>query len=272
MVIAIINYKGGVGKTTSAVNIGAGLRKSGASVLLIDTDPQANLTTSVGLTTHERITLYNVLKEELPIENAIVKDERVSSGVHIIPASEKLSRLHTELAEELNKESLLRIHLESLRNAYDFILIDCSPTRNLLNDNALVAADEAYIPVQTQHLAAQGLGLMQKRVEEIQRRRLNEHLRISGIIATMHVKQSSASQGVEEGLREVWSNTVFKTVIRQNVALHEAPALGQDIFTYAPKSNGAKDYEALCAEILERAGLDKKPNGRKKETIKKTSA
>ncbi len=249
-IIAIINYKGGVGKTTSTVNIGAGLARAGRRVLLVDTDPQGNLTTIAGLSKNEPNSLYELMKNECSITDAI----RTAStlGCAVLPSCEKLSKVHLELVEEMDKERILAHALDEVRSDYDYILIDCSPTKNLLNDNALVAADEAYIPVQTEHLAAHGLGLMKERIEYLRRKRINTRLRISGVIPTLFKTGQKACLGVVEALHEAYSEEVFATVIRDNVALREAPAHQQDVFTYAPHSLGALDYGNLVTEILER--------------------
>lgn len=249
--IALINYKGGVGKTTSAINIGAGLAREGKRVLLVDTDPQANLTTIAGFSKNEPNTLYELMTGECSIREAIRSTSTV--GCAVLPACERLSRVHLDLADEVDKERTLRHALEEVAAEYDYILVDCSPTRNLLNDNALVAADEAYIPVQTEHLAAQGLGLMQERIEYLRRKRINTRLRITGVIATMFRTGQKACMGVVEALQEAYSTEVFETIIRDNVALKEAPARQQSVFDYAPHSAGAEDYGNLVGEILARA-------------------
>jgi chromosome partitioning protein len=250
MILAIINYKGGVGKTTSTINIGAGLARRGKRVLLVDTDPQANLTTCAGLQKDERNTLYELLKHDCDISDAIRPETTL--GCAVLPACEKMSRLVRELADELDKERILRDWLTPIQSEYDYILIDCAPTRNLLNDNALVAADEAYIPVQTEHLAAQGLGLMADRISEMRRKRVNTTLHITGIIPTLFKTNQKSCQGVIDALRESYGDVVFKTIIRDSVALREAPAAKKDVFALAPQSSGAADYTALVEEVLQR--------------------
>lgn len=251
-ITAIINYKGGVGKTTSTINIGAGLARRGKRVLLVDTDPQANLTTCAGLPKDSEHTLYELMRYECDLSAAIRLETETTCGCAVLPACEKLSRLQREMADELDKERVLAEWLTTLRGDYDHIFVDCSPTRNLLNDNALVAADEAYIPVQTEHLAAQGLGLMADRIQEMRRKRVNTGLHITGIIPTLFKTSQKACHGVVEALREAWGDVVFQTVIRDNVALREAPARQMDVFSYAPNSAGAEDYAALVTEILAR--------------------
>lgn len=252
--IAFINYKGGVGKTTSTVNCGAGLAREGKRVLLVDTDPQANLTTIAGFTKNEPHTLYELMTGACTTREAIRTTSTL--GCAVIPACERLSRVHLDLAEEMDKERTLANALEEVKADYDYILIDCSPTRNLLNDNALVAADEAYIPVQTEHLAAQGLGLMLERIDQIRRKRINTRLRITGVIATMYSTGQKACRGVVEALQEAYSKEVFSTLIRENVALKEAPARQQSVFDYAPYSAGAEDYGNLVGEMLEREAAE----------------
>ncbi len=249
-ITAIINYKGGVGKTTSTVNIGAGLARQGRRVLLVDTDPQANLTTCAGFPKDGENTLYDLMRGDKTLAEVVRSESTL--GCAVVPACEKLSRLHRELADELDKERILAEALETLRNDYDHILIDCLPTRNLLNDNALVAADEAYIPVQTEHLAVEGLGLIVERITEMKRKRINTRLHVAGIIPTLFKTSQKSCHGVVDGLREAWGDVVFKTVIRDNVALREFTAHQTDVFRYAPNSLGAMDYMNLVHEIIAR--------------------
>ncbi|TAD88291.1 MAG: ParA family protein, partial [Bacteroidetes bacterium] len=186
MILSLINYKGGVGKTTSTVNIGAGLARRGKSVLLVDTDPQANLTAIAGLRNDPAHTLYDLMHHKCDIAEAIRPATATTLGCAVIPASEELNKIPRELADELGKESILRDWLQSVKAEFDFILLDCCPSRNLLSDNALAAAHEAYIPVQAEHLATQGLGQIAERVQEMRRKRVNTTLHITGIIPTMY--------------------------------------------------------------------------------------
>lgn len=251
MVIALVNHKGGVGKTTCTLNIGAGLQRMGKSVLLIDADAQANLTTCVGLSQEEPITLYDVLLERATLEEAIVKRE---DGADIIPASLELTVLEGEFAARgtMRREEILRRMLKSVRHSYDFIFIDCPPTLDICTKNALAAADEVYIPVSAEFLPMKGLSRILETIDIFQRKEINADLQVSGVIITRYNKQQTICKNIAEELQERFGETVFHTFIRENVALKESPALERDVFTYAPNSLAAADYGNLVKEILER--------------------
>ncbi len=244
-IISLLNHKGGVGKTTSAINIGAGLVENGKRALLIDLDPQANLTLSLGA---PRIaeTIYEAMKGEAPLTPYTVRE-----GLDIIVSTLDLSGAEMELINEAGREFILRELFEPVRDKYDYILIDCPPSLGLLTLNALTCSDYVYIPLQTQFLALQGLAKIKQVINKV-KLRLNKKLEIGGVIATMYDNRKVLNRDVVETMKKYFGDTVFKTMIRDNVSLAEAPAKRKDIFIYSPNSIGAKDYMALCQEILER--------------------
>jgi chromosome partitioning protein len=249
--IALLNQKGGVGKTTSTVNIGAGLCKLGKKVLLIDLDPQANLTYSLGIQGHDlRKTIYELLKGQVDITDVIVEKD----GLKVIPSSLDLSGAEIELSGTAGREFLLRESLSKLNNL-DYILLDCPPSLSLLTLNSLVASNEVYIPVQTEFLALQGMSKLLQTVE-IVKKRLNTGLEITGIIGTRYDSRKTLNKEVVQKVQSYFGAKLFKTLIRDNVSLAEAPSFGQDIFAYKPDSNGAEDYLKLCKEILKREKVD----------------
>lgn len=248
-VIALANQKGGVGKTTSAINIGAGLCKLGKTALLIDLDPQAHATYSLGIelpagsrTVYELLTGKATLPELLQEHN----------GLKVLPADLDLAGAEQELAGVAGREFLLREAMDGLKG-FDFVLIDCPPSLGLLTVNALVAAQAVYIPMQTEFLALRGLSKLLETVEAV-RKRLNRGLEVSGIIGTRFDGRKVLSREVVERLKGHFGEKFFETLIRENIALAEAPASSKTIYEYEPNSHGAEDYLALCKEILERSG------------------
>ena len=249
MVIALVNHKGGVGKTTCTLNIGAGLQRMGKSVLLIDADAQANLTTSVGLGYNESPSLADVLSERVPVRDAIMSKGR---DIPIIPATLELAELEISLASQLDGRERLKRAVQTIRFDFDIILIDCSSTLHLLTDNALVVADEVYIPVMAEFMPMSGLVTLTKHIDRVQRSILNPSLQLAGIMMTRFNKQKVMCQTVQQELQERFPKIMFQTVVRENVAIAEAYRMGTDVFQYQPKSNGAEDYAALCEEFIAR--------------------
>ena len=244
-IVSLLNHKGGVGKTTSAINIGAGLVELGKKILLVDLDPQANLTLSLGIP-RQRVTIYEGLRGEAELVPYTVRD-----GFDVITSTLDLSGAEMELINEAGREYILAELFEPLRDEYDFIIIDCPPSLGLLTLNALTCSRYAYIPLQTEFLALQGLAKIKQIIDKVQFR-LNKKLEIGGVIATMYDSRKILNRDVVETIHKYFGSKVFKTYIRENVALAEAPAQRKDIFTYARKSNGAEDYLALCKEIVQR--------------------
>ncbi len=245
MIISLLNHKGGVGKTTSAINIGAGLVELGKRVMLIDLDPQANLTLSLGIP-RQKSTIYEALRGVEEIQPYNVKE-----GLDVVTSSLDLSGAEMELINEAGREYLLRELFEPFLEDYDYIIIDCPPSLGLLTLNALTCSQQVLIPLQTEFLALQGLTKIKQVIDKV-RFRLNKKLEIGGVIATMYDQRKVLNRDVVQTIRKFFGPKVFNTLIRDNVALAEAPAQRKDIFGYNKNSNGAKDYLNLCKEIIER--------------------
>ena len=245
-IIAIANQKAGVGKTTSAINIGAGLRQLGKRVLLIDLDPQANLTSSLGITARPASkTIYQVLKGEVPFE-AIWVDR---TGMMVLPSALDLSGADLKLSGVLGREFLLRERI-GRPWGFDYILIDCPPSLGLLTLNALTAAKEIYIPLQIDVSTLQGVRKLLQMVEMV-KKWLNKVLTVTGVIQTRFDPRKTLKGEVEEKIKTLIGNRVLRTEIREDLSLAEASSVGKTIFEYQPDSQGGKDYSALCNEILE---------------------
>lgn len=245
-IIAILNHKGGVGKTTTTINLAAALQQKKKRVLAIDMDGQANLTESFGLSIEEEKTVYGAMKGEYPLP--LVK---AGNGISIVPACLDLSAAESELINEPGRELILKGLIARLLDTqkFDYIFIDCPPSLGLLTLNALTAADYLIIPVQAQFLAMRGMAKITN-VIEIVRDRLNPNLNIGGIVITQFDKRKTLNKNVSEIINDSFCDKVFKTVIRDNVALAEAPIKGKNIFEYNKNSNGAKDYMSLAQEVL----------------------
>lgn len=245
LIISLLNHKGGVGKTTSAINIGAALVQLGKKVLLVDLDPQANLTISLGIP-RQKVTIYENIRGEGEVSPYTVKD-----NMDVVTSNLDLSGAEMELINEAGREFILRELFEPLRHDYDYIIIDCPPSLGLLTLNALTASDYVIIPMQTEFLALQGIVKI-KQVTDKVRFRLNKKLDIGGVIATMFDHRKVLNRDIVGTIEKFFGDKVFKTKIRNNVALAEAPSVGKDIFDYAGGSNGAEDYLDLAKEIMER--------------------
>ncbi len=247
-IISLLNHKGGVGKTTSAINIGAGLVELGQKVLLIDLDPQANLTLSLGIP-RQKYTIYESIRGESELVPYTAKE-----GMDVITSSLDLSGAEMELINEAGREYILQELFQPVLEEYDYIIIDCPPSLGLLTLNALTTSDYVYIPLQTEFLALQGLTKIKQVIDKV-RFRLNKKLQIGGVIATMYDARKVLNRDVVATIQKYFGDKVFNTLIRDNVTLAEAPAQRMDIFSYAKSSNGAKDYLSLCKEILERTAV-----------------
>ena len=244
-IISISNHKGGVGKTTSAINIGAGLANLKKKVLLIDLDPQANLSQSLGIENKES-NIYGAIRGEYRLEPV-----NVYKGLDAIPSTLDLSGAEIELSSEAGREYILKELLEPLRPSYDFIIIDSPPSLGLLTINAFTASNEILIPLQAQYLALQGLSKLMEIVNKIQKR-LNKELTVGGVFITQYDHRKVLNRDVLETIQKHFKEKVFKTKIRDNVALAEAPTQSLDIFRYNSKSYGAEDYLNLAKEIVKK--------------------
>lgn len=244
-IISLLNHKGGVGKTTSTINIGAALVELGHKVLLVDLDPQANLTLSLGIS-RQPVTIYEAIRGESEVDPYTVKP-----GMDVVSSTLDLSSAEMELINEAGREYILREVFDAVRDEYDFILIDCPPSLGLLTLNALTASDFVLIPLQTEFLAMQGLAKIKQVIQKV-RIRLNKKLQIGGVIATMYDARKVLNRDVVETIKKYFGPQVFDTYIRDNVALAEAPAQRKDIFAYNRRSSGAKDYLNLAQEIRQR--------------------
>ena len=244
-IISLLNHKGGVGKTTCTINIGAGLVELGKKVLLIDLDPQANLSLSLGAPRLPN-TIYEAIRGESELEPYTVKE-----GLDIITSTLDLSGAEMELINEAGREYILRELFEPIKDSYDYILIDCPPSLGLLTLNALTSSDVVFIPLQTEFLALQGLAKIKQVIQKV-KFRLNKQLEIGGVIATMYDKRKVLNRDVVATIKKYFGDLVFDAIIRDNVALAEAPAKRSDIFAYNKRSIGAQDFLALSKEIIAR--------------------
>ncbi|NLR89918.1 MULTISPECIES: ParA family protein [Flammeovirga] len=247
-VISISNHKGGVGKTTSVVNIGAALHQMGKRILMVDMDPQANLSQSLGIFEPEK-SVYTLLRGFCTTEESM---HELEMDLFVIPAELDLSGAELELSMEAGREFILKDHLNKVKDQFDFILIDCPPSLGLLTINAFTASNQVYFPLQAQFLATQGLKKLLEVIEKVQQR-LNQDLEIGGVFITQFDKRKILNRNVKEAIQKHFGDTLFNTVIRDNVALAEAPSKQTNIFRYNPKSNGAVDYWALAQEVAERS-------------------
>lgn len=246
--IAIVNQKGGVGKTTTAINLGTALAESGKMVLLVDTDLQANATSGVGVDI-EKLggTLYDLYAGEKEILEVLYPTS--IENLHLLPASTNLAGIEIELLNEEGRETVLKNILAKVQAAYDFILIDCPPSLGLLTVNALTAADRVIVPVQCEYYALEGLSRLMHTLELV-KKEINPQLEVEGIVMTMHDARTKLSGEVVKETRQFFGDKVYDTIISRDVRVSEAPSYGQPISVYAKKSKGADAYNKLAKELI----------------------
>ncbi|MPZ22434.1 MAG: AAA family ATPase [Dehalococcoidia bacterium] len=254
---AVVNQKGGVGKTTSAVNLGAYMAEAGRRVLLVDLDPQANATSAFGLSGTVRRCVYEVLLGNASLADVSVKSEQPT--LDITPSCSDLAGAEVELVAQMAREFRLQRALDKVDDQYDVILIDCPPSLGLLTINALSGASDVLVPVQCEYLALEGLSQLVQTLELV-KRNLNQSLKLTGLILTMFDGRTNLSAQVVTEVRRHFPQT-FETVIPRSVRLSEAPSHGKTILGYDPSSRGAKAYQKLAHEVLERIGLPAIPAG-----------
>jgi chromosome partitioning protein len=251
-VVAIANQKGGVGKTTTAVNLAAALGQLGISVLLVDLDPQGNASTGIGLDQNERTsTTYDVLTGRVEGPSAVL--ETPVPGVHAIPATIDLAGAEIEMVSQFSRESRLASALASIRGSFQLVVIDCPPSLGLLTVNGLAAADEVLVPIQCEYYALEGVGQLLRNLRMI-RQNVNPHLRLNGIVLTMFDSRTKLAEQVVAEVRAYFGPQVYDAVIPRSVRLSEAPGYGRPIIQYDPSSRGAQAYQALAVEFLARDG------------------
>lgn len=252
VVVAIANQKGGVGKSTSAINLGAGLALQGERVLLVDLDPQGNTTSGLGIDRSAlEATTYEVLISDLPMEDAV--EPTSVRDLYVIPANIELAGAEIELVSMFSRETRLRQALKTARNEYDVVLIDCPPSLGLLTVNGLAAADEVLIPIQCEYYALEGVSQLMRNVRLVQNN-LNPELEVEGVVLTMFDGRTTLSADVVGQVREHFGEVTYRTIIPRTVRLSEAPSYGEPIEAFDPMSRGAIAYRSLAREFRRRHG------------------
>ena len=248
-VISVANQKGGVGKTTTAVNLSTILAKKGKKVLMIDTDPQGNATSGLGISKDVNFSVYDVIINDVEIENTI--QATMVKNLDVCPSNINLAGAEVELVSMMSREFRLKEKIDNQRDKYDYIIIDCPPSLGLITLNAFTASDSVLIPVQCEYYALEGLGQLVNTINLV-KKHLNKELQIEGALLTMFDIRTNLSNQVVQEVNKYFENKVYKTVIPRNVRLSEAPSYGMPITVYDPRSKGAKSYEKFVKELLKK--------------------
>jgi chromosome partitioning protein len=251
MIVSIANQKGGVGKTTTAINLAAALAMRGRRTLLIDMDPQSNSSMSYLDIRNVERSLYDVLSDTQCALADVIVESKVKN-LFVAPARIALAKLEAKLVGEIDSHFRLKDRLDPVREDYEFIVIDCPPTLGLLTANALVASSHLLVPIQSSYFALEGTDDLLETVEKV-RARANPDLRLLGVLITMHDRRTAIARDIRNQIRAVFGDLVFATVICKSVRLEESPAYKEPIFTFAPESSGATEYYRLCEEVIDRA-------------------
>lgn len=247
--IVIANQKGGVGKTTTTINLSASLAELGKRVLVVDMDPQGNTTSGLGVDKEEENTVYEMLLEEKTLEECLRRE--IFPNLSLIPANVNLAGAEIELVNVENKENLLKNALDQIKEAYDFILIDCPPSLNILTINSMCAGDTVLVPIQCEYYALEGLSQLMHTIDLV-KERLNSDLEMEGVVFTMYDARTNLSLQVVENVKNNLDQTIYKSIIPRNVRLAEAPSHGLPITIYDTKSAGAEAYRLLAEEVIHR--------------------
>ena len=246
-IISVANQKGGVGKTTTTVNLSTILAKKGKRVLLIDTDPQGNATSGLGVSKDVELSVYDILIGDTEFDETL--QETAIKNLKVCPSNISLAGAEVQLVSMMSREQRLKTKLDKIKDQYDYILIDCPPSLGLVTLNAFTASDSVLIPVQCEYFALEGLGQLLNTVNLV-KKHLNKNLEIEGALLTMYDARTNLSNQVVKEVKKYFENKVYKTVIPRNVRLSEAPSYGMPITIYDPRSKGAKAYEKFAKELL----------------------
>ena len=255
-IIAVANQKGGVGKTTTSVNLSSILAKKGRKVLLIDTDPQGNATSGLGIEKNLSYSVYDVIVNEVDMDKTIQKTN--VKNLSICPSNINLAGAEVELVSMISREQRLKEKLDLIKDQYDYIFIDCPPSLGLITLNTFTAADSVLIPIQCEFYALEGLGQLMNTINLV-KKRLNKNLEIEGALLTMYDMRTNLSNQVVKEVSKYFGDNVYKTVIPRNVKLSEAPSYGMSIIEYDARSKGAKSYDKLAKEFLKKKEEYEKP-------------